>query len=114
LTRFSAVIPGLTRTTPPGVRGHPDWPPAVVAEFAAAGPDAGQALGWRRTEVTTADDRAVTVLGHPGFTGTELSVAPDRGVSWALLTNRLHPGSKPIDVSALRSRVARLVLDERV
>jgi CubicO group peptidase (beta-lactamase class C family) len=89
---------------------HPGWPPAVVAEFSAAGPDPEQALGWRRTAVTLAGGMRVPVLGHPGFTGTELSVAPGRGVSWALLTNRLHPTSTPIDVSALRSRVARLVL----
>jgi CubicO group peptidase (beta-lactamase class C family) len=84
---------------------HPLWPPPVVAEFSAAGPDAEQALGWRR-----ASAGGVVVLGHPGFTGTELSVAPSRGVAWALLTNRLHPTSTPVDVSALRERTARLVL----
>lgn len=88
--------------------GHPDWPPSVVAEFAAAGPDPSQALGWRRTSVPTASG-PVTVLGHPGFTGTEVSVAPSLGLSWALLTNRLHPTSTPVDVSALRDRIARLV-----
>jgi CubicO group peptidase (beta-lactamase class C family) len=92
--------------------GHPDWPPSVVAEFSAAGPDPEQALGWRRTEAVTAGGTTVTVLGHPGFTGTELSVAPSLGVSWALLTNRLHPTSTPVDVSASRARVARVVLSQ--
>lgn len=92
---------------------HPDWPAEVVAEFSAAGPDPEQALGWRRTEVPVAGGGTVTVLGHPGFTGTELAVAPSLGLSWALLTNRLHPTSTPVDVSAPRSRVARLVLDGR-
>jgi CubicO group peptidase (beta-lactamase class C family) len=91
---------------------HSGWPPAVVAEFSAAGPDTGQALGWRRTDVTLADGTRVPVLGHAGFTGTELAVAPGRGISWALLTNRLHPTSTPIDLSALRARVAHLVLGE--
>lgn len=91
---------------------HPAWPMEVVAEFAAPGPDPGQALGWRRGTVTPAGGPPVPVLGHPGFTGTELVVAPGRGVSWAFLTNRLHPTSTPIDVSALRDRVARLVLAE--
>jgi CubicO group peptidase (beta-lactamase class C family) len=90
--------------------GHPDWPPPVVAEFAAAGPDPSQALGWRRTQILTASGAAVTVLGHPGFTGTEVSVAPSLGLSWALLTNRLHPTSTPVDVSPLRARVARLAV----
>jgi CubicO group peptidase (beta-lactamase class C family) len=89
---------------------HPDWPPPVVAEFAAAGPDPDQALGWRRTEITMDSGAPVPVLFHPGFTGTEVSVAPSLGLSWALLTNRLHPTSTPIDVAALRERVARRVL----
>jgi CubicO group peptidase (beta-lactamase class C family) len=91
--------------------GRPGWPPEVVAEFSAPGPDAEQALGWRRTEVPVPGGGTVTVLGHPGFTGTELSVAPALGLSWALLTNRLHPGSKPVDVSASRTRATRLVLE---
>lgn len=87
---------------------HPLWPPSSVAEFAAAGPDPEQALGWRRSEIG-----GVPVLGHPGFTGTELCVAPSRGVAWALLTNRLHPTSTPVEVSASRARVARIVLDDQ-
>ncbi len=90
--------------------GHPGWPPEVVAEFAAAGPDPGQALGWRRDDVGLPNGTRVPFLGHPGFTGTELSVSPVRGLAWALLTNRLHPTSTPVDVSALRAHVARLVL----
>lgn len=87
---------------------HPLWPPPVVQEFSAAGPDPEQALGWRRGE-----EAGVVILGHPGFTGTEVSVAPSRGVAWSLLTNRLHPTSTPIDVSTLRTRMARLVLSEQ-
>jgi serine-type D-Ala-D-Ala carboxypeptidase len=87
---------------------HPNWPPTVVAEFAAAGPDPEQALGWRRLPGGAA------VLGHPGFTGTELCVAPSLRRSWALLTNRLHPTSTPVDVAALRARIARLVMDDQV
>ncbi|MDN3351277.1 serine hydrolase domain-containing protein [Actinomadura sp. DC4] len=88
--------------------GHPLWPSSVVEEFAAPGPDPEQALGWRRWEVR-APGGPVTVLGHPGFTGTEVAVAPSLGRCWALLTNRLHPTSSPVDVTALRARVARLV-----
>ncbi|MGH3382931.1 MAG: serine hydrolase domain-containing protein [Actinoallomurus sp.] len=87
---------------------HALWPPPVVAEFSAAGPDPEQALGWRR-----ASTGGVTVLRHPGFTGTEVSVAPSRGLAWALLTNRLHPTSTPVDVTDLRERMARLVLADR-
>jgi CubicO group peptidase (beta-lactamase class C family) len=86
---------------------HAAWPAPVVAEFTTPGPDPEQALGWRRWEVD-----GVEVLGHPGFTGTEVAVAPSRGVAWALLTNRLHPTSTPVDVSALRTLVARSVLAE--
>lgn len=89
---------------------HSAWPPAVVAEFAAAGPDPEQALGWRRRVVETGDGGYAAVLGHPGFTGTEVAVAPDQGVSWSLLTNRLHPTSTPVDIEAARTAVARHVL----
>ncbi len=89
---------------------HPAWPPGVVAEFSAPGPDPEQALGWRRSTVTLGDGTALPVLGHPGFTGTEIAVCPDRGVSWSLLTNRLHPSSTPVDVSGARAAVARRVL----
>ena len=89
---------------------HPGWPPEVVGEFSAPGPDAGQALGWRLWPLPLGDGTTAEVIGHPGFTGTEIAVCRERGVSWSLLTNRLHPASAPVDISGAQTEVARHVL----
>nr|WP_272211311.1 serine hydrolase [Marinicella sp. W31]MDC2877197.1 serine hydrolase [Marinicella sp. W31] len=49
-------------------------------------------------------------LGHTGFTGTSLYVDFERGYSWTLLTNRVHP-SRHSDsgIMALRRRVSDLI-----
>lgn len=71
---------------------HPEqaapWHPEVVAEFAAAGPDAEQALGFRRYPVTI-DGREEVVVGHPGFVGCAVGCIPDGDLAVALASNRL-------------------------
>jgi len=42
--------------------------------------------GWHGGDACSAD-----TIGHTGFTGTGLWVDFDRGLAWALLTNRVHP-----------------------
>ena len=42
--------------------------------------------GWHGGDASSAE-----TIGHTGFTGTGLWVDFERGVAWALLTNRVHP-----------------------
>ena len=42
--------------------------------------------GWHGCDACSAD-----TIGHTGFTGTGLWIDFERGVAWALLTNRVHP-----------------------
>jgi len=42
--------------------------------------------GWHGGDACSAE-----TIGHTGFTGTGLWVDFDRGIAWALLTNRVHP-----------------------
>jgi hypothetical protein len=56
---------------------------------------AGDGRGPTAVSLAQVHRTRVPVLGHAGFTGTELAVAPGRGISWALPTNRLHPTSTP-------------------
>ncbi len=69
------------------------WEPHVTAQFFAAGPDADQALGWRRGELLVAG-APMTLLWHPGFTGTAMGFVPDAHLCVAFASNRLladHP-----------------------
>ncbi|MFZ5817903.1 MAG: serine hydrolase domain-containing protein [Bacillota bacterium] len=56
----------------------------------------GQArgLGWQGKDPAgspAGDLFSPRSYGHTGFTGTSLFVDPDRGIAFALLTNRIHP-----------------------
>lgn len=54
---------------------------------------AARALGWeRRHEGWSGGSLASPgAIGHTGFTGTGVWIDPERGLAWALLTNRVHP-----------------------
>lgn len=64
------------------------WHGSNLVDLVRDGPDPGQAMGWRSTEVTWRD-RATRLLWHTGFTGTAIGFIPGAGVAIALLTNRL-------------------------
>ncbi|SMB79827.1 serine hydrolase domain-containing protein [Deinococcus hopiensis] len=50
-------------------------------------------------------------FGHTGFTGTGFWVDPERGLAWALLTNRVHPSRHTsTDIQALRRAVGNTLL----
>lgn len=53
---------------------------------------------------------SANTLGHTGFTGTGLWLDLERGVAWALLTNRVHP-SRHVEtgIGALRVAVGDIV-----
>jgi len=64
------------------------WNPEVTADVVAAGPDAEQALGWRRRELILQGER-MPLLWHPGFTGCAVGFVPGRGIAVAFASNRL-------------------------
>jgi serine-type D-Ala-D-Ala carboxypeptidase len=49
--------------------------------------------------------------GHTGFTGTSVWVDPARDLILVLLTNRLHPYVKPLDMQSIRREFHRVVAD---
>jgi len=54
---------------------------------------ASHALGWevRHKDWNGGGTCSPNTVGHTGFTGTGLWIDVDRGLAWALLTNRVHP-----------------------
>lgn len=69
-------------------------------------------LGWeaRHAGWSGGDACSEATIGHTGFTGTGLWIDFDRGVAWALLTNRVHPTRhRDSGIHALRRRVGELV-----
>lgn len=64
------------------------WDPTVTADFFAAGPDAEQALGWRRAELPVGGSTR-PLLWHPGFTGTAMGFVPGARIAVAFASNRL-------------------------
>lgn len=49
--------------------------------------------------------------GHTGFTGTSVWVDPRRDLIMVLLTNRLHPFVKPLNMQAIRREFHRIVVE---
>jgi CubicO group peptidase (beta-lactamase class C family) len=79
------------------VDGADGW---SVAEFLTEGPDPGQALGWR-TRLHPGVVAGAELVGHPGFPGVELLVDRRSGTAVSVLTNRLHPTSRPEPIDDL-------------
>lgn len=67
-------------------------PAAQAAMLRPHGPT--RALGWERPypQWTGGSLCGAGAIGHLGFTGTGLWLDPERGIGWALLTNRVHLG----------------------
>ncbi|WP_105036887.1 serine hydrolase domain-containing protein [Cryobacterium aureum] len=90
------------------------WRPEVAEEFFAAGPDAEQALGFRRSQLKVGG-RQLDLLWHPGFVGCVVGFVPGHGVSLGLASNRLVTPGIPIPTDSLWERLrgaATAVLDE--
>ncbi|MGA9868334.1 MAG: serine hydrolase [Acetobacteraceae bacterium] len=69
-------------------------------------------LGWeaRHAGWSGGDACSEATIGHTGFTGTGLWIDFNRGVAWALLTNRVHPTRhRDSGIHALRRRVGELL-----
>ncbi|GAA3657806.1 serine hydrolase domain-containing protein [Nonomuraea antimicrobica] len=76
------------------------WRPEVAREFFAPGPDAGQALGFRRYALELPGE-TVTVLGHPGHVGCAVGFVPGRDIALALASNRLLVDGTPTPTDSL-------------
>jgi CubicO group peptidase (beta-lactamase class C family) len=74
---------------------------------------ATRCLGWeaRHEGWSGGNTCSEETIGHTGFTGTGVWIDFRRGLSWALLTNRLHPTRhRDTGIDALRRRVGDLVI----
>jgi CubicO group peptidase (beta-lactamase class C family) len=75
------------------------WRPETVRRFTAAGPDAGQGLGFWRWPAHDA-------IGHGGFTGIRFGVLPDAKRVVLLMTNRVHAtGTRLLDLNPYWDRI---------
>jgi CubicO group peptidase (beta-lactamase class C family) len=69
-------------------------------------------LGWEARHEGWSGGNACSeaTIGHTGFTGTGAWIDFRRGVSWVLLTNRVHPTRhRDTGIDALRRRVGDLI-----
>ena len=74
---------------------------------------ATRCLGWevRHDGWSGGDACSPETIGHTGFTGTGVWIDFERGVAWALLTNRVHPTRhRETGIQALRRQVGDLVV----
>ncbi len=92
--------------------------PAMIAEMTRRQTPA-RGLGWqiKRTGEVAGEPAwagggrcSEDTIGHTGFTGTGLWIDLERGVAWALLTNRVHP-SRHVEtgIAVLRTAVGNIV-----
>jgi CubicO group peptidase (beta-lactamase class C family) len=85
------------------------WRRETVRRFTTPGPDAGQALGFR-VENHQVDGRSVTLVGHPGYTGSTLMIAPELDATIVMVTNRLHVPGRPTERDAMwQHAIARIL-----
>ena len=78
----------------------PTKPIFSVLSCAAAGPDDGQALGFRTYPFTVRGER-LELLGHPGFVGCAVGFVPGRDIAVAMATNRLVTTGTPAPTETL-------------
>jgi CubicO group peptidase (beta-lactamase class C family) len=79
------------------------------------GLEENRAIGWQLQAQRTSHPSAPlseTSFGHTGFTGTSVWLDPERGLVIVLLTNRLHPSLKPLNMQNVRRRFHQIVVEE--
>ena len=89
--------------------------PAMMSEIRTAD-ERHRTCGWERAFAGWHGGGACSAdtIGHTGFTGTGLWIDFERGLGWALLTNRVHP-TRHFDsgISTLRPAVGERVITAR-
>jgi len=82
--------------------------PRALARFrenATPGFEEGRTLGWKRAVRGAREAEGVLspeAFGHTGFTGTSIWIEPGTARIHVLLTNRVHPEVRDIDMTAMR------------
>lgn len=87
-------------------------PAALAAMRERASPT--RTCGWERRVPGWPGGDACSdgAIGHTGFTGTGLWLDFDRGLAWALLTNRVHPTRhRETGIAALRRETGNRVIE---
>lgn len=79
----------------------------LFTENLTAGCDTSRSIGWiipLRGDCSAGPRLPRTAIGHNGFTGTSLWMDPEKRRMFILLTNRVHPRVKPVDMKPIRQR----------
>lgn len=79
------------------------------------GMDENRALGWQLQMSRSTHPSSVlseNAFGHTGFTGTSVWADPARDLVIVILTNRIHPSVKPVNMQILRRRFHEIVVEE--
>ena len=73
---------------------------------ATAGREEDRGLGWQlaSTKGGAGEGLPASSFGHTGFTGCSLFVDVERGRVYVLVSNRLHPIARAVDMNAFRRR----------
>jgi CubicO group peptidase (beta-lactamase class C family) len=73
---------------------------------ATPGAEEDRGLGWQMasTKGSAGDGLSPTSFGHTGFTGASLFVDPVQRRVFVLLSNRLHPDARNVEMNAFRRR----------
>jgi len=76
-------------------------------------PGSSWGLGWDTPSEPSSSGRwfSPRSCGHLGYTGTSLWIDRDRGWSVLLLTNRVHPTSRNVKISAFRPLIHDLIAE---
>jgi CubicO group peptidase (beta-lactamase class C family) len=79
----------------------------LFTENLTTGCDTSRSIGWiipLSGDCSAGPGLPRTAIGHNGFTGTSLWMDPGKRRILVLLTNRVHPMVKPIDMKPVRQR----------
>jgi len=91
-------------------------PPDLLDQFLSrrSTPGSSWGLGWDTPSEPSSSGRYFSPrsCGHLGYTGTSLWIDRDRGWSVLLLTNRVHPTSRNVKITAFRPLIHDLVAKE--
>jgi len=77
-------------------------------------PNSSRTLGWDTPSgpETSARGFSPNAVGHLGYTGTSLWIEPERGLSVALLTNRVHPSRENWKIKEFRPKFHEILRAE--
>ena len=101
------TIDGVLDATQRLLQRADTWQPELRTRQSAT-----RCLGWEARHDGWSGGNACseTTIGHTGFTGTGAWIDFQRGVSWVLLTNRVHPTRhRDTGIDTLRRRVGDLI-----